>query len=347
MRTTSVLVILLMISTATAGAEDGPVAQVKTVPAEQSALPETVTAYGTVTFPPEQELTISLPYAVEVTRLRVGAGQAVRRGTPLFDVTPDPGALLAYQQAQNATTLARQELKHTGSLLAQRLATRSELDAAKKALRDAEDALRAQQSINRTAIEAPFDGVVMNVSVAQGERIAAGAAILQLGHNGAPGGAYAVLGVEPTASLSIRRGMPVTLKSLDVPPGRSPPALRGSVDAVRSSLDPRSRLVDVVVEITDAAPQLMPGIDVVGRIVIARHRYWVVPRSAVLHDQEGDYLFQVTGGKARRVAVVTRVTDGDRTGVDGPLAPDQAVVSVGNYELQDGMAVQRGVLAHR
>jgi membrane fusion protein (multidrug efflux system) len=66
-----------------------------------------------------------------------------------------------------------------------------------------------------------------------------------------------------------------------------------------------------------------------------------VPRSAVLHDGNGDYLFQVSEGVARRVAVTVE-SDGDRLlGISGAgLDPALKVVVQGNYELSDGMAVR-------
>ncbi len=70
----------------------------------------------------------------------------------------------------------------------------------------------------------------------------------------------------------------------------------------------------------------------------------MVPRSAVLRDAKGAYLFQVLQGKARRVDVVAGLEQGGLLAVHAApgqrLEPAQPVVSLGNYELQDGMAVR-------
>ncbi|MCQ4438005.1 hypothetical protein NO135_23665, partial [Clostridioides difficile] len=56
---------------------------------------------------------------------------------------------------------------------------------------------------------------------------------------------------------------------------------------------------------------------------------------------KGAYVFQVTPKHAaHRVDVAVRVESGDRYGVDGPLNAAEPLVSTGNYELQDGMAVR-------
>ena len=68
-----------------------------------------------------------------------------------------------------------------------------------------------------------------------------------------------------------------------------------------------------------------------------------MPRAAVLKDDKGAYVFQITPqNKARRVAVVTQVESGDRYGVDGYIDASQGLVVSGNYELKDGMTVRAG-----
>ncbi|MFI4969347.1 MAG: efflux transporter periplasmic adaptor subunit, partial [Lysobacterales bacterium] len=67
---------------------------------------------------------------------------------------------------------------------------------------------------------------------------------------------------------------------------------------------------------------------------------WAVPRAAVLHDEKGEYLFQIDNGHAKRVAVTVRNPDGDTVGVQGPLDAQAKVIVLGAYELNDGDAVQ-------
>jgi hypothetical protein len=52
-------------------------------------------------------------------------------------------------------------------------------------------------------------------------------------------------------------------------------------------------------------------------------------------------VFQITPqNRAHRVAVTIAIENGERYGVDGPLDPALGVVTSGNYELKDGMAVR-------
>ena len=96
-------------------------------------------------------------------------------------------------------------------------------------------------------------------------------------------------------------------------------------------------LVDVLVKIS--AGGLMPGTRVHAEIEVARQTAGVVPRSAVLQDANGAYLFQVAQGKARRINVQTGLEHNGLIAVQGAFDTGLAVVSLGNYELADGMAV--------
>jgi hypothetical protein len=71
--------------------------------------------------------------------------------------------------------------------------------------------------------------------------------------------------------------------------------------------------------------------------------HWIVPRSAVLSDAHGDFVYQTgSDNRAHRVNVKTVVEDDDRYGVDGALDATRPLVTVGNYELHDGAQVRIG-----
>jgi hypothetical protein len=62
----------------------------------------------------------------------------------------------------------------------------------------------------------------------------------------------------------------------------------------------------------------------------------------VLTDAGGAYIFQVSGGKARRVNVVQGAESQGMIPISGPLDAKLPIVVLGNYELQDGMSVREG-----
>lgn len=329
-------------------AAGGPVAQVRTIKAERAPISPTTVGYGTVLMPQGGQTAISLPYAAQITRLHVSIGQTVRSGAALFAATPDPAAVLATQQARSAATLARGERERTRELFEQRLATRSQLAAADKALADAEQALDAQRQLGAGAgvgeriVRAPYDGVVMQLAVAQGDRLAPGAVVLQLGRTrGAPTRIGVTLGVDPAARRAIPLGAPVAITSLASAAGSPATALNGSVSGIQAAINPQTRLIDTLVDV-DAADgtALIPGEPVQGVITLPGTEHWVVPRPAVLQDEQGAWVYQIDQGHARRVPVQVRVDNGDTLGVDGELKAGEPLVVQGNYQLADGMAVR-------
>lgn len=325
---------------------DRSVVSVQIVRVQQGTVAQPVRAYGVVAASASNLTTINLPYLARIVQMRVQTGQSVTRGTPLFVVQADPAAVLAAAQARSAVTLAQGELARTRSLYDKGLATQSQLATAMKAVDDARQALTAQNeegvASGDKTIAAPFDGVVLQVSAAQGDQVQPGTAILQLaGGNARDARANVMLGVEPSEAASIRAGDAVTLHGLSVALAKA--AVEGRVAIVGASVDQQNQLVDIGAKVPLEQSAFIPGTRVAAEIATRAGTHWIVPRAAVLKDDRGAYVFQVTSqNKARRVAVVMRIENGEHYGVDGPIDAAQGLVTSGNYELKDGMAVRIG-----
>ncbi len=286
---------------------------------------------------PQHARAISLAYGGQIAAVHVAAGQTVTRGQTLLTITPEAASRSAYTQAQSALVLASGELRRTGQLAAQRLATQSQLAAARKALSDAQAALDAQRALGGGAatevVTAPAAGVVTTLSVTLGERFAPNAPLLGF----TPAHALvAQLGVQPEDGAKLRVGMAVQLHSVY----GDQTAFAGTLRMIGQSIDARTHLLNAQVELpVEASATLIAGAALDAQIRTADFTAWAVPRSAVLHDEHGDYLFQVEQGHAKRVEVRLRSPDGDTVGVQGPLAAQAAVITLGAYELNDGDAV--------
>lgn len=322
---------------------DATTVQVQTVKAQRAVLAQPVPAYGVVSASGASVQSMTLPFAVHVTTLRVTPGQRVAKGTPLMDVVADAAATLARDQSITALKAARRDLAHTQSLYDAHLATQSQLDAAHKALDDATQAQAVQERMGGAAdgsqtLRAPFDGVVVQLSAGPGDQIAPGAPLALLARNTAAGNAPNVmLYVEPALATTIRAGDSVEVRSLAANNGDA--TITGRVVTVGAAVDPTTQAV-VVSAVVPAAPFLLPGARVAATVQSTPGLHWVVPRGAVLNDAKGACLYQVDAQhRAHRVPVITRIDAGQRYGVDGPLRQDQPVVTSGTYELADGMAV--------
>ncbi len=330
----AILMLCLLLTVSPVLAADAPSVAVQTVVLKQQLMTATVSGYGVVSPGTRSLQNISLPRAGQVLSLLVNAGQVVKQGTPLFEFGTGSDAALGYQQAVTAVRFAANEVTRIDQLQGQQLATQSQLGAAKKSLADAQAALIAQQKTGSgrgvERIRAPFDGMVASITAAQGDRLAAGAPILQLVR---AGDQRVLLGVEPEDVTSVRPGMAVTLVSVF----NSAHQVTGKVIQVFGMINPQSQFVDVLVEV--AGGEFIPGTRVRADIQLNQQSEWVVPRSAVLRDVHGAYLYQVQAGKAHRVNVFTGLEQNGLVAVNGAVNKSQPVISLGNYELQDGMAV--------
>ena len=314
----------------------GPVALVQTAAVETREVDQTVQAYGSIEPGPRQLRVIAAPRA-SVVELQVAAGMRVRRGAPLATLVPTPESAVLYAQAKSQQAYALSTLKRTQSLFAEKLATRDQLAAAQKTLADAEANLAAQLRVGGGApafIRAPGDGVVSAVNVVSGARVAANTSLLVFAEQG---GDVARLGVTPAQASSMHAGMPVTLNAAFDPQV----ALQTRILQVGGQVNPTSGLVDVLVPITgNAAAAFLPGSDVTAQITVSSLRSLAVPRSAVLRDDQGTYVFIIKKQVAHRVDVQAGIGDGHWIVVHGAVIAGERVVTLGNYELTDGMAVR-------
>ena len=328
--------ILLGLTTAHALlAADLPTVSVETVVLKQQQMANTISGYGVLSPDIGSLESISLPRPGQIVALLVSPGQLVKKGAPLLEFATGADAALGYRQALHAVEFASSEVARIEQLLSQQLATQSQLAAGKKALADAESALRAQEKIGASRalekVRAPFDGVVMSLQAGQGERLAAGASALQLAR---AGGQRVVMGVEPDEVSQVRPGMKVSV----APVFDSERKVPGRVTQVFGMINPQTQFVDVLVEVPGGG--LMAGMRVHAEIQVNLDNQWVVPRSAVLRDKDGAYIFQVRDGKARRVNVQTGLQRDGLIAVQGAFVASEPVVSLGNYELKDGMGVR-------
>jgi len=105
----------------------------------------------------------------------------------------------------------------------------------------------------------------------------------------------------------------------------------------RPRAESHDRLVDADVAVSGT---LLQGEAFRVRVELGRIEGWLVPRDAVLSDTDGAYAFRWR--KARRCASRSSCLQRWRHSVvDGPVDPHRLLVTQGNYQLGDGMAVRQ------
>lgn len=309
-----------------------PRVAVRTMRLTRTTVPRLVEAYGTVIGGPAAR-DIILPASGIIEDVAVTEGAQVAAGQLLARIAPDAQSVADLRKAENAVSAAQAARAHTAALLVSHLATQADLAGANQALQDAQAqlaALRQNGAGTPRDVIAPMAAIVTAVLVPQGSDQPAGAALFRLADMAHPA---ARVGVPEDEAAGIVAGSPVTLTLLNL--GTVLPA---TVISRAAMLDPGTGLVDVNLALTGAAP--------IGEPVRAALRAgmltgYLVPRDAVLNDQNGDYVFQLgSDGLAHRAAV--RVLG--RSGADSVLAPALnpalPLITTGAYQLEDGMEVR-------
>jgi RND family efflux transporter MFP subunit len=334
------LVALLLVSgTGHPQTPPAPSVLIETTAPREQILKHTVRGYGAVATSEDAVIGVSFLHPGQISRLRVRPGEVVKAGAVLLELSTDPSATLSFQMAVAALDFAKRDLARTKTLFAQHLATNAQLAAAQKAVEDAMVAIETQRKLGNDqkteVITAPFNGYVTALTVALGDRVQPNITVLKL----APTDRVQVtVGLQPEDAARVQTGMAAEVVPVFTPDSR----LSGVVQGATGTINPATKRLDVWVEIVAAEQELVPGTAVSVEIVLEQHTGWVVPRDAVLRDAKGDYIFQVTGSKAERVAVKTGIETDKYTEIIGSIDTKRRIVTVGNYELQDGMAVREG-----
>jgi RND family efflux transporter MFP subunit len=332
------MLILLVLLTRQSFAE--PSVLVTTVPVKAQAMTEALQVHGVLDPDPDQVLSVALPHAGLINRVWVRLGQRVSSGDKLLEVLTSPESHMQFVQAESALHYATKELARQRDLRTNQLATTADVDVAERAMRDAEALVaslnrRGMASTNDT-LRAPVDGIVISLTIAQGQFVQADTATILIASEKH---LIARLGVEPEDLSRISAGSPVTIAPVfDVGP-----IVTSVVRDVHAMINPATHLVEVLVPIpVDQTHRLILGSRILGHITMATHDALVVPRSAVLEQEEGRraYLYTISNSIAHRLEVETGVETGDLIEVIGELHAGDEVVDSGNYELIDGMSVR-------
>jgi len=316
----------------------GPIAQVQVAKVQRKTITENVTVYGSVVAQQGKTHSVSVAFETRVRHILVAPGQFVQENDPLIEIELSPAAQVQFQQAKNAAEAGRKELKQTQERFNLKLATNQDLSAAEKTARDAEAQLAALQRAGAggdNRIHSDMSGVIAKVDAQDGQIVAPGGPLVEIV---AESEIEVKLGVEPEDLSAAQEGVSIVIVPVNDP---TAPKVEGSIRLVTRRVDPTTRLVDVYVKLPEGTRLLLDQY-VRGEIQRTEKNALVVPRSAALPNESREYeVFTVANNRAVRHAV--------KIGAENPrevqvLADDlhegDPVVTVGNYELEDGMAVE-------
>src|SRR5438105_13236089 len=316
----------------------GPIAQVQVAKVQRKVISEKTVVYGSVVAQPGKTHSVSVAFETRVRHILVAPGQFVQENDPLTEIEPSPAAQLQFQQAKNASEAAQKELKQTKERFDLKLATNQDLSAAEKTARDAEAQLTALQRAGAggdNRIRAGQAGVVAKVDVQDGQIVPAGNPLIEIV---AENEIEVKLGVEAEDLPAVPPGAAISIFPINDPTASQ---AEGSVRLITRRIDPATRLVDAYVSVPEGTKLLLDGY-VRGEVQHTEKNALVVPRSAALPNESRSYdIFTVADGKAVKHAVKLGLQNPDEVQIiSDDLHENDSVVTVGNSELEEGMAVE-------
>jgi membrane fusion protein (multidrug efflux system) len=313
------------------------IASVKVAPIKKETIAEEITVYGTVVPAAGAVQTVSLPFESRVRRILITEGQKIAAGEVLMEIAPSPDTNLQVQQARNEYDSDKKAFEYMRQRFDLKLATNDQLLQTQQALEQAQaklESMRRRGSEGPRTIHADVAGLIAKVVVQEGAIVPAGSSLIEVV---AQNRLAVRLGVEPENIDKVKLGQTVLLRRVNVPESEG---IAGKIGRVSRAADPTTRLVQVFADLPSSS-QFLLGEYVLGNITIASAQGLIVPRAAVMPRDDHYVLFTIREGHAREHNVRVGLQNKNHVEVIGTeLHADEPVVTLGNYELKDGMPVK-------
>lgn len=288
---------------------------------------------GTAPLEPRGESQVVAKTSGVALNVLVEEGQQVRAGQPLVRLDPDR-ARLAVAQTEAQMRKLENNYRRSTQLAKQQMVSANDVDQIKYDLEN----MRAQHrlatlELSYTTVLAPISGVIASRSIKDGNFVQINTPIFRIVDTSQ---LEATLNVPERELATLKGGQPAVL-AVDAMPGKT---FVGKVDRVSPVVDSGSGTFRVVLAFVGGGV-LQPGM--FGRIKIdydQRADALVVPRSALLDDENDPAVFAIRNGKAARVPVKLGYTDGAWAEIRSGVKQGEQVVTAGKVALREGSVVQ-------
>ncbi|CAN7376350.1 MULTISPECIES: efflux RND transporter periplasmic adaptor subunit [Duganella] len=193
----------------------------------------------------------------------------------------------------------------------------------------------ARQQLTRTVVRAPFDGIVSERKVSNGDTAQVGKELIKVidPHSMRFEGLVSAdkIGV-------VKVGQPVLFR-VNGYPGQS---FSGKVKRVDPAANAVTRQVEVLVDFSEQAQPRVAGLYAEGRVESETSSALMIPPSALIQAGDSNYVWRIKGGALAKVPLTVGARD-DRTGrwqVLSGLATGDMVVRVPGSGFKDGQKVE-------
>jgi membrane fusion protein, multidrug efflux system len=301
----------------------------------------TLSAIGSVSA--VQGATVSTELGGVVSEIGFENGGEAKKGDVLvkLDTSSEEAQL---RTAEADLQLSRADLERARDLVARKVISKAEIDAAESKFKQKEgaaDNLRAM--IAKKQVRAPFDGQLGIRQVNVGQMINAGQQVVALTSLNPVYVDFAL----PEQHLSqLNQGLEVRVRT-DALPGRE---FKGKLTAINSMVDTATRNLPLQATLENPEHALRPGMFAKVEVVLpVKKSVLAIPATAVSYAPYGDSVFVVEKKKDPKSGKESQVlrqqfirigeTRGDFVTVTDGLKGGEVIVSSGVFKLRNGMEV--------
>jgi len=327
------------------GAESAivPTIVAETAPVARRALVEEITVRGAVTARPNEDVKVSALVPGRVMSVTVAEGDAVRQGQVVASIDRRPieeqrrQVAAALEQANAQIENAKANLDRMTQLFTKGIAAGKEVEDAKTQMASAtaarEQATAALNTANlqleRTDVRAPITGHVVKRMVSVGEQVdgTGGQPIVEIAN---------IDRVEMAANVPADYLSRVKLnqRALISTAALTGVEMMGSVIAIAPSVDPATNTALVRLGIANTERQLRVGMFAEARLQLAEHpNVLVVPPAALVKNDDGTFVYVVSGNTAQRTPVMIGLETPSGVQVTSGVSEGQTVLTSSVYGL--------------
>ncbi len=289
---------------------------------------------ATTTLEADREAKLVAEIQGEIVEILVEEGDRVAAGQVLARVDSSWQSL-ELRQAKSIEDRLAHDAARSERLLERNMVSREAHDRARFDRQTQQAAVDlAQLSVSKTAIRAPYAGVITRRHIKQGQWLKVSDVAFEIADFDS---LKARLNVPERVSSIIRAGQPVGFTA----DALGPHAFDATVERVAPVVDRSSGTVGVTVNVDNRDGKLRPGLFV--RLGVRYQQIAdavLLPKSAVISDGNAQRLFVIEGDKAIERKVELGLENGNHVQVVAGVEAGATVVTVGQSSLKDGDLVQ-------
>ena len=334
-----------------AKAKDNKPTQLSVAPEDVLTVQSDAVASGPVitgSIQPERRADLRAEVSAIVLQVLKENGEPVRRGDVLvrLDETSIRDTLTSAEDAQRAAGLAldqaNRQVERLKTLSASGMTSMKALDDAEMARNNALSELSAsksrvataRQQLARTTVRAPFDGIVSERKVSNGDTATVGKELVKVID---PSSMRFEGAVSADSISTVKVGQPVKFRVN----GYGDQLFSGTVRRIDPAANAVTRQVEVLVGFADNAQPRVAGLYAEGRVDAHSSDALMLPESALVRQGDSSYTWRIKDKTLSRVNLVVGARDA-RTGnfeVRQGLAAGDVVLRAPTSNLKDGQKV--------